>query len=359
MPREVMFTGSVPLAPAMSVYRGACDHGLAPLMRRIPDGEQAGWGPPIMMRFATNEALEPDGEPVCITNRPSAEEHFHFPIQTLRLKPGHSAAELMLDDMGIAANVKESYAQFVQAKAEGVVAPETRFVATFPGPSNVSMMVHAPHAEMAPVLSQMYRNEIAKVAAIVPHEELAIQFDIAADIATDELRRAPGTWDSPMFESFQPYWSYDGATSLIAEIANAVPEAAELGFHLCSFYHCDESAGQDLNVHVDWANTLTAKINRPITYVHMPTTAEYTADDFAPLTKLKLGDKTKLYIGLIHAPTDGLEGAKRRIEAAKVHRQDFGIASLCGLRVKAMADLTAPLPIEDVFDLHRQVAELD
>jgi hypothetical protein len=84
---------------------------------------------------------------------------------------------------------------------------------------------------------------------------------------------------------------------------------------LCSVWHIDQSKGQDNNVHVDWCNALSRKINRSIGYIHMPTVPEHNAADFVPLKRLKLHPETKLYLAVIHMD-DGIEGAKRRIAAA-------------------------------------------
>ena len=44
---------------------------------------------------------------------------------------------------------------------------------------------------------------------------------------------------------------------------------------------------------------------------------------------MDIGD-AKLYLGLIHDTEDGLDDFHRRLAAAKAHREDFGLASVCG-----------------------------
>jgi hypothetical protein len=51
---------------------------------------------------------------------------------------------------------------------------------------------------------------------------------------------------------------------------------------------------------------------------------------YAPLEDLRLGPETELYLGLVDAQ-DGVEGTRRRIQAARQYIQDFGIASECGI----------------------------
>lgn len=358
MTREVMLVGSAPLDSAMSVFKCACDHGLKPLVRRMPDGEQTGWVEPLLARWMKHPALAPACEPLPPTRRPSGLALFNAPMPVLSLKPGHSADELMVADMGVARGFEASYAEFKRAKAEGIVAPETRFVATVPGPAAACMCLDVPPAELFPVMSRMYRDEIARILKIAPLEELAIQLDIAGEVGAEEHRRRPAVWDSPLWSRLHPNWPFREAVALLGEIANAVPEPVELGFHFCATYHVDESQGQDLQVHVDWANAMTEQLRRPIDYVHLPTTPYYTAKDFEPLRQLKLNPRTKVYLGVIHAE-DGIEGAKRRIKAAAEVRPDFGIASYCGLRVMSVEQSRHPVAIEDVFELHRAAAEVD
>ena len=66
---------------------------------------------------------------------------------------------------------------------------------------------------------------------------------------------------------------------------------------------------------------------------------------------LKLKPGTELYLGLVHF-TDGVEGARRRLAAAKRVVTDFGVATECGLGRRT------PAPIPPLLALHREVAEL-
>ena len=82
---------------------------------------------------------------------------------------------------------------------------------------------------------------------------------------------------------------------------------------------------------VELANLIGRSVPRPITWMHMPVPIERTdAEFFAPLTGLELGPLTELYLGLVHA-LDGVEGTRRRMQAARKYVQDFGIACECGI----------------------------
>jgi hypothetical protein len=73
---------------------------------------------------------------------------------------------------------------------------------------------------------------------------------------------------------------------------------------------------------------------------------------FAPLRHLQLHPKTQLYLGLVHY-TDGVEGARKRLMAAKKMVSDFGIATECGFGRRPREQ-----DIRELLHLHAQIAEL-
>jgi hypothetical protein len=160
----------------------------------------------------------------------------------------------------------------------------------------------------------------------------------------------------PVFAETEKNWPFKETVAMISEIADAVPETAELGFHLCAIYHIDESQGQDLNVHVDFSNALANTVRRHINYIHMPTTPDYETANFEPLRALRLDPRTKIYLGLIHVE-DGVKGAVRRARAAAEVRSDFGVAAFCGLAQPSRAEFANPHTIDNIFEIHREVAE--
>jgi hypothetical protein len=72
---------------------------------------------------------------------------------------------------------------------------------------------------------------------------------------------------------------------------------------------------------------------------------------YAPLARLKLPPDTSVYLGLVH-PGDGVEGARRRVSAAKKVAPKFGVATECGLRFFPAIELGA------ILQLHRDAALL-
>ena len=250
MAREVMLVGSVPLKPASAVFDAICEHKLAPLMRRVPDGEQAGWDSPFYtlaqqpyFEFVTKKRM---------TLRPST-FFANMEMPYVKLKDGVRPEDVDMS-LGIAENMIKSYAEFRASKAQGRIPKAARFCATLPGPGTCFAPVQLPPAQLFPLAERVYKREIDKILAAIPHDELAIQLDLAVEAEGEEYLRRPDDFEMPIFEDFD--WKLDDSIGMVANVANRIPPAVELGFHLCALYHIDESQGQDLDVHVDVANML-------------------------------------------------------------------------------------------------------
>jgi methionine synthase II (cobalamin-independent) len=192
-----------------------------------------------------------------------------------------------------------------------------------------------------PIYEQRLNEEVAEIAAAIPHRDLAIQWDIAAEICF--------VLENPEMAKVIPM------EVLVASIARAsehVPVEVELGLHLCygdpGHKHVVEP--KDTNLMVDFTNKLVATIKHPIAWVHMPVPRE--REDvayFAPLKGLKIDPRTELYPGLVHR-TVGVAGARRRLAAAKQVVTNFGIATECGFGRRP------PETVPDLIELHREVA---
>jgi hypothetical protein len=122
----------------------------------------------------------------------------------------------------------------------------------------------------------------------------------------------------------------------------------ELGYHLCygDAGHRHFKEPHDTAKLVSVANAVAAGVDRPIAWLHLPVPRE-RADRayFAPLANLRLHPETELYLGLVHQ-TDGLEGTRRRAEAARTVVRSFGLATECGLGRRP------PETARDLLQLH-------
>jgi hypothetical protein len=194
-----------------------------------------------------------------------------------------------------------------------------------------------------PVYERHLVGEMQRVAAAVPHDELAVQWDVAV-----EMIALQGLW--------QTYVTGDLISAFaerIARVVDAIPAGVEAGVHLCY----GDSGGKHFVEPVDTSDLveLAARIfeltQRQIDWLHLPVPIERDDDEyFEALDGLELPQGTTLYLGLLHKE-DGLEGARRRIATAKTHVRDFGVATECG-----MARDATPADIPALLALHSAAA---
>ena len=293
------------------------------------------------------------------------------PINFFRLKAGYKAEDVKLGPYGYADNAVRSYAAFKQLQLKGTIPPGTRYQATLPGPGTSAFFVELPADVLLPLAREALDREMQEIIRTIPPRDLTIQLDIAMEAEHEEYLRRPQAFDQPVHSVF--HWTLDQMAESAAWLANRIPAGVELGFHICSIWHHDPSAGQDNAALVDIANAVLCKVTRRVDYVHIPIIPEHTDADMAPLKSLALQPQTQLYLGLINI-ADGLDGARQRIASAERVVTGFGVAFYCGLGRPPSAEARGPsahshppIPalrratsdtIGDVLDLHRAVAEL-
>ena len=111
-----------------------------------------------------------------------------------------------------------------------------------------------------------------------------------------------------------------------------MPAPIELGYHLCYGSPADEHVVQprDAGIIVEMSNAISACVNRPIQFFHLPVPKGRTDDAYyAPLKSLKLGYDTELYLGLIHHSDE--VGNSTQLAAARRHARVDGVATECGM----------------------------
>jgi hypothetical protein len=106
----------------------------------------------------------------------------------------------------------------------------------------------------------------------------------------------------------------------------------ELGIHLCDgdFGHQHTMRPRDTRALVTVAEGILERLSRPLNWLHLPVPRDLDeTDHFAPLADVHLSPTTRLYLGLLHL-ADGVDGADRRMAAARRFVADFGVATECG-----------------------------
>jgi hypothetical protein len=261
-----------------------------------------------------------------------------------RLKDGVDPATVEIGSFGYQEFALESYRAFKAMKAAGRLPAGARFQVGLPTPLGFLKAIVAieSQAAVAPAFEKRMADELASVLAVIPNDELAIQWDCALEIYI---------WEGVMDVFYED--AHQGVLDSIIGLGNLVPEPVELGYHLCygDYEHKHGVDPKDTGEMVIIANALTAGVRRPINWIHMPVPRD--RDDeayFAPLKGLKLRPETELILGLIHY-TDGEDGTRRRMASADRYVKGYGIATECGLGRRD------PATIPELLRIHCCVAD--
>jgi hypothetical protein len=339
-PRGAALVGSVPLDSAEAVFRAAAGS-LGQHLKRVPDGETGERATWIVWQgrfFGANPAFEVEEPP------PGQ----YAPLPRYRLKDPAAAATLEFSDgIGYAAVAKDSYAVFKRLKQDGVLPAAMRFQVSLPTPlAPITQFVsRRDQAAVEPAYERQMLRELDEICTAIPHDELAIQWDVAIEM---------GIWErlGGLFE----IWFDDVESEIVtrlARLAEATPADVEVGFHLCygDFGHEHFKDPSDAGNLVAVANAITAATSRPINWIHMPVPRDRSDEAyFEPLAELQLQPETELYLGLVHM-TDGAEGTEARIAAAHSTVSDFGVATECGFGRRPAETVGA------LLELHSAVAD--
>ena len=346
MAHDVYLVGSVPMANAEAVFT-AVGAALGPRIKQIPDGEtghRLDWITWLETVFSGNPALEQSDELFRVHATAVARKRY-------RLQPGKTPADIRFDNLFYADNAKESYAVFKRLRDAGKIAAGTRFQVDLVPAHSVLWLFLAEElqAPVDPIYNDALGREIDKLAAAIPHQDLAIQFDVASAVFARLQRGDTGVYGdskAAMQEQF---------ATILAGLANRVPADIPLLFHFCygDSNHRHVVEPSDMGDMVDMAARLNALVKRPINLVHMPVPRDRSDDAyFAPLKKLELRPETKLVLGLVHH-TDGLDGTQRRMATARNYAKDFAIGTECGFGRRD------PATIPELLRIHAAAAKLD
>jgi methionine synthase II (cobalamin-independent) len=338
--RSIHLVGSVNLPSAANVFEGVARLA-GPTAKRIPDGETGERSNWITWQVATMART-----PFWQANYLPEQLGGYKARPRFAIKPGTPSSDLHFGPLGYSKVALESFKIFADLKRKGRIPKEVRLQVSLPTPLALLtgfIEIHDQAALEAPLESALL-GEMEEIVRGVPHDELAIQWDVAVEIAILE---------TDLFESFLK----DDQTGMITRLARlgvSVPADVEVGYHLCyggaEGKHFKEPA--DTRLMVEIAAGILKQVRRRVNWIHLPVPISRDDDAyFAPLRALSLPKGTELYLGLVHHD-DGVAGAKRRIAAASRFVQDFGIGTECGMGRGGNAAWA-----EAMLALHRQVAE--
>jgi len=346
MAHDVHLVGSVPLANAEQVFTTVASV-LGSAIKRIPDGEtgeRLSWVGWLNRVFAAIPQLELSDEVWRVHEAASGHRLY-------RLKPGAKAGDIRIDSLPYGDFARESYAVFRRLRDAGKIPAGTKFQVDF-APAQSAARSHVNDAllpEIEPVFNSALLREIDRIAAAIPHRDLALQFDAASAVFAILQTGKFGRHGTTREEAAQDF------TALLAAFGNRVPAEVDLVYHFCygDNNHRHSVEPTDMGDMVDMANRVTRAVRRPIQLIHMPVPRDRSDDAyFAPLKQLKLAPQTQIALGLVHM-TGGLDGIKRRMATARKHIGSFAVATECGFGRRP------PETIPALLQLHAEAAKLD
>ncbi len=317
--RHVHLVGAIGLDTVSETYE-TLGRILGERLQRVPDGEPGGrrmwiaWQFPLLRANPYLQAVPPaPGQSVIF-----------FPY--VRLADGVDPDELRFCELGYAREAAASYAEFVQAKRAGKLPADVRFQVSLPTPYAVisAFTVAEDQPKIEPAYEKAMLREVETICRQIPHDDLAIQWDVCPEMVA---------WDGRLPRMANLPDPKRAIIDRLKRISDAVPADVQLGYHLCygdvDGKHFIEPV--DAGKLVELANALSAAVERPITYIHMPVPIDRSDDAyFKPLENLALKPGVELFLGCVHAE-DGVEGTNRRIAAASKYAPEFGIATECGM----------------------------
>lgn len=342
-PVHAHFNGSVNLADAESVMREIAAR-VPSGLRRIPDGETGDRGNWIF--FQMQKFLR---SPLLVPARPAdAAEDDYARAAQLRLADGVDPGQMTWPDLGYADAYLASYPTFAALRRDGVIPAGVRFQVEYPTPlASISAYI-VPEQQQALLGSyeQAMFADLARLLAALPHEEVAVQWDVAVEFRILEEAAA---------QAFAPI------TTGLARCVDQVPADVPVGLHLCygDRDHQHFMQPQSLALQVRVLDAASAAAGRAVSFVSF-TVPQYQRQEsyFSPLTGLAAGPGMELNFALVpYHPADQEPGTTgdqvRLIDAALAASpggsRTWGICTECGMGRVDREDIPA------LLDLHRQI----
>jgi hypothetical protein len=346
-PSHVHFNGSVNLADAESVMRELISR-VPSGVRRIPDGETGDRG--NWIGFQLQKFLQ---LPWLVPARPlDAPEGGYEQLPQLRLADGVDLAEVSWPDLGYADAYVGSYAIFAALREQGVVPAGIRFQVEYPTPlASISGYI-VPQRQQALLGSYELAMfaDLDRLLAAVPHDDVAVQWDVAVEFGILEEAFAPGGAQA-----------FDEIIAALARCIGQVPADVPAGLHLCygDYGHEHFKQPESLALQVRVLNAVAAAAPRPVSFASFTVPQDQREDSFfAPLAGLTAGPGTELNFALVpYHPAEQAPGTTeaqvRLVDAAlaasSAGGREWGICTECGMGRADRDEVPA------LLDLHHQI----
>jgi hypothetical protein len=346
-PTAVHFNGSVNLPDGETVMREISSR-IPNGVRRMTDGETGDRGYWInfqIQKFGQMPEFETVAVGKAYETDPSAPSMPQF-----RLTEGASAEMINWPNLGYADAYTESFATFKRMQNEGTIPAGVRLQLQYPTPLASMAGTIAPDdlPKVMPSYEQALFADLDTALERLPHERIAIQWDVAVEFGA--LEGAMG-----------PKVPLDQIVPGLVRCLEQVPADVPVGMHLCygDYGHQHFKQPESLQMQVDLVNAVTGAAKRQLNFVSF--TVPQGRNDiayFEPLGGLTTGPETELYFALVpYHPDDQAPGTTaeqiENIDAVLINSpggaRHWGICTECGMGRVDADDLPR------LLDLHSQI----
>jgi hypothetical protein len=320
-PTAAHLNGSVNLADEETVMREVLAR-IPTGLRRVTDGEpgeRGGWIQFQLGHFRQIAGLGLDADEGTY-GRPK-----------ISLPNDVDAAALSWPDLGYARVYRQSFDIFERLDQEGLVPADLRFQVEYPT-ALAPVMAFIATDDRDVILPSYERALFADLHALlaeVPHDRVAVQWDVAVEFAVLERSPHMELTDIMDFE-----WVIEQLVLCVDQVPHDVP----VGTHLCygDLGHRHFIEPTSLATQVRVINALTATAHRAVDWFSL-TVPQQTTDDefFAPLADLHVPDATELYLSLVPYRPDlqAPDTTERQVHAIDriLGNRPWGISTECGM----------------------------
>jgi hypothetical protein len=349
MGQSLLLVGSVPLKTVEDVMR-TFGGALGPHLPAIPDGEvgeRRSWVLRLSYQvFNGHIDLETIRRPQRAGGVEQLMPRGRDDVWQFRVKDGVETVGFGNPGyrLGYAKDATSSYFVFKTLREQGVLPKDLRFQISMPMVNSVIRQLTFPVpgdlARIRPGYEEAIAAELDAILDAIPHEDLAIQWDCAWEVAAVH-GNAEGDPGEARLETH---------VAAMGRLSRKIPGTVALGFHFCfgTFGGWPYFAPQDLGQTIELVNASVGAVDRRIDWVHIPTLDRTDDAFYAPLAKLDARG-ARVYLGMIHS----MDSFEARLAVARKFQPDFGLAAYCGF------GRTPPEQMPHVLQDHLKAVELN
>jgi len=326
MGKDLLLIGSVPLETVEDVMR-TFGGALGPYLPAIPDGEvgeRRSWVLRLSYQVFNGHI---DLETIKRPPRSNGVEQL-MPLRRedvwqFKVRDGVDAVRFGNPGyrLGYAKDAVNSYFVFKTLRERGVIPADLRFQIAMPMVNSVirplTFPVPSDLEKLRPGYEEAIAAELAAIFDAIPHQDLAIQWDLAWEIAA--------VYDG--LEGYPAEREIETHVAPVRRLSRLVPDRVALGFHFCfgTFGGWPRFAPADLGRAVELANSAVEATGRRVDWVHIPTLDRTDDAFYAPLSKLDARG-ARVFLGMIHS----MPSFETRLGIVRKFIGDFGLAAYCG-----------------------------